>query len=91
MKNKIYKYELKQTDNQVLEIKGFVDFLKVAEQDEKLYAWCIVNTLMDELYTAEIIIIGTGHEISRNMVTNKHTHFDSVIMSSGLVWHIFIT
>ena len=85
----IYKYELKITDEQYVEIEGFNGFLKVAEQNGILYLWCIVNKDDKSIYTAEINIQGTGNPIKYNTKIHTGSYFDSVLMSNGLVWHVF--
>ena len=91
----IHKYELKKQVQQFLEIKGFVDYLKVAEQNGNLCLWVLVNTDETYTYTSIVYIVGTGNRISRDeesdTMIHKGTHFDSVLMSNGLVWHLFIT
>ena len=86
----IYKYQLKITDTQYLEITGFNGFLKVAEQNGNLYLWCIVNKEDNSIYTAEINIVGTGSQIIHNTKIYQGSYFDSVLTSNGLVWHVFI-
>lgn len=91
----IHKYELKIQDKQFVEITGFVDYLKVAEQNGKLCLWVLVNTDETYTYTSNVYIVGTGNRISKDeessTMIHKGTHFDSVLMSNGLVWHLFIT
>jgi hypothetical protein len=86
---KIYKYELLVCDIQKIQVTGFIHYLKVAEQDGKLFLWCLVNTEYDCPYEVNISIVGTGNSIEDNNV-NSNTYFDSVLMSNGLVWHVFI-
>lgn len=83
----IYKYELKIKDEQKVEISGMREFLKIAEQNGNLCLWCLVETNDKEVYTAEVVIVGTGHKIDSHLF-NKSTYFDSVVMSNGLVWHV---
>ena len=85
----IYKYDLQITDKQSVEITGFESFLKVAEQNGKLCLWCIVNPDIKHVYKAEISIVGTGLPISYKPNVMKSNHLDSVVMSDGLVWHVF--
>jgi len=83
----IYKYELKIQDQYQLDITGMREFLKIAEQDGKLYLWCLVETESEENYIVDVYIQGIGNKIT-NASFNKRTYFDSVIMSNGLVWHV---
>ncbi len=86
----IYKYQLKITDRQFIEIKGFNGFLKVAEQGGNLCLWCYLNIRDNSIYTSEINIVGTGIAIKENSKLNLRCYFDTVFMKNGLVWHIFI-
>ena len=85
----IYKYDLKITDEQFVEIAGFHSFLKVAEQNGNLCLWCIVDTGIKHIYTAEINIVGTGTPVKFKTKIKHTSHLGSVVMSNGLVWHIF--
>jgi hypothetical protein len=83
----IYKYEIEMKDHSQINIKGFRGFLKVGEQDESLFLWCLVETSDDINHTIDVYIQGTGTRIN-NSSFSKSNYFDSVIMSNGLVWHI---
>ena len=83
----IYKYEIEIKDHSQINIKGFRGFLKVGEQDESLFLWCLVETSDDINHTIDVYIQGTGTQINNNSFS-KSNYFDSVIMSNGLVWHI---
>ena len=91
----IHKYKLKIQDKQFVEITGFVDYLKVAEQNGNLYLWVLVNADETYTYTSNVYIVGTGNRISKDeesqTMVHKGTYFDSVLMSNGFVWHLFIT
>lgn len=91
----IHKYELKIQDKQVVKITGFIDYLKVDEQNGNLCLWVLVNTDETYVHTLNVYIVGTGNRISKDeesdTMIHKGTYFDSVSMSNGLVWHLFIT
>jgi len=85
---KIFKYEFKIKDIQEIEISGFRKILKISEQNEKLYLWCLVETLDKDITPLKVSIFGTGQEI--NFETPIHSYLDTILMTDGLVWHIFI-
>ena len=80
-----------------MEIEGFIKFLKVAEQNGNLCLWCLVSREYKFTYRAEIYIVGTGavvaplanNSITDNYKIHERSYFDSVLMSDGLVWHVF--
>ena len=82
----IYKYELSITDGpQTIHLSGHSEPLKVAEQNGKLLMW--VQTCTDcELEPWVFRVSGTGHEIDNEL---DLVHIDTVLMSNGLVWHVF--
>ena len=89
---KIYKYVLEITDRQVIEIgKQYATPLSVGEQNGKLVMWAVVEDdfakrglIGNDNYEIVVDIIGTG----RNCETNKR-FLGTVVMSYGLVWHVF--
>jgi hypothetical protein len=83
--NTIHKYELEITESQMISPPSTRRLLKVAEQNGKLNIWFAVDDAMEDEHTL-IHIVGTGHEIPDHCV---NSHIDSVLMSNGLVWHIF--
>ena len=88
MSFKIYKHRLIITDTQEVKISGWKCWLKVAEQNGNLCLWYLVDTEEDSFEAFDIYIIGTGNPIDINNI-NLNLHLDSVVMSSGLVWHVF--
>ena len=86
--NTIYKYALKITDNQVIQIPKQNGALSVGEQRGTLCLWALVNTT-DILVDAHIKIIGTGHPID-DLDLQIWTFLGTVQMNNGLVFHIFV-
>jgi uncharacterized protein CbrC (UPF0167 family) len=86
---RIHKFIIKETDKQIVQIQGFQYFLKAAEQNGNLCVWCMVDTSQKHEYPAEITLIGTGNPIENDYRVLKAYHIDTVLMSHGLVWHIF--
>ncbi len=80
----IYKYELKIDNINTIIMPAEHVILKVAEQDGKLFFWAEVDTSTEEIGKI-FMIYGTGQELSHG----GYEYFDSVIMSNGLVWHIY--
>ena len=86
---RILKYELKITDRQSILLKQFARPLAVAEQNGKLMLWAAVGTDVDATgykYEIAVEIVGTGHSVTLNKLK---PHIGSVVMSNGLVWHVF--
>jgi len=86
--NVIHKHKLQQVDFQTLTLSLDSAVLKVAEQDGELTVWVLKGT-QESKCTVEFMILGTGQNISVDM--NRYEHLDTVLMSSGLVWHVFCT
>ena len=84
----IYKYELELEDSQEIPVAGFLKALKVDEQNGKLFLWCLVDTDYNRGRGLNVAIVGTGNKMESYI--NNDAYFDTVIMSNGLVWHIFI-
>jgi len=80
----IYKYPLAITNVQPITIPEDHVLLKVAEQNGELFVWIEVDTDSADM-TGHFVIKGTGHELD---MYGFH-YLDSVLMSNGLVWHVF--
>ena len=74
---KIFKYEIK--------IKEFQE-IKVAEQNESLFLWCVVNDEYTDIIKKTVCVFGTGHELPIYIPN----YFDTVVMKNGLVWHVYL-
>ena len=88
---KIYKYKLEITDEQVIPfpVDQIAIPLSVAEQRGELVLWAFVSTHSDMISSNELYvrIIGTGNPITDEI--NLNTFVGTVVMSNGLVWHVF--
>lgn len=86
---RVWKYELKTTDRQVIELPSQHQVLHVDEDPQgggRLALWAAVRPVPDqELYRLEIVIFGTGHAFP---VEGDMSHLGSVV-SQGFVWHVF--
>ena len=87
--NKIYKYELKIEDGpQVLQLPVHIRSFRgrVAEQHEKIMLWArIYPNYPPSKFT--FYVFGTGHNIDDAL---DIIWLDTIIMTNGLVWHIFM-
>ncbi|RLD64542.1 MAG: hypothetical protein DRJ01_00480 [Bacteroidetes bacterium] len=88
--NLIHKQELEIYDINILHLPYNSKILKVAEQDEKLMVWYIYDYSYIEKKEKRIFYIyGTGNPIDTYDVRTRE-HIDTILMSNGLVWHIFL-
>lgn len=84
---KVYKYPLRVTDEQEIEIPYNAECLSVQMQDGQVCLWALVNpdAVMSKL---RILIAGTGHPIDENEIFKYISTFQ---MHGGkLVFHAFI-
>ena len=86
----IWKAVLEITDKQTLSVPKGAKFLSVANQNEKLCAWFLVEGDTDfelALETKTICIFGTGGPIPDKF---KGEFIGTVLMYDGaLAWHVF--
>jgi len=75
---KIYKYELKITDEQEIDGYCWFNVIHAGEQDGKLFIWAEVDTETDAR-KVNFAVYGTGHEIKGDSTIYEK----SVQMSSG--------
>jgi hypothetical protein len=92
---KIYKQELELIDEQSLKLKSTDRVIKVAEQDGKLMIWYITDTSLNLPEKSRgFSIRGTGHDLGTAAMLGTR-YLDTVVMStgisSGLVWHVFMS
>lgn len=82
-----FKYKLPIVDG-IIEIelptKGGVT--EIVEQNEELFIWALVDA-NTPLKTKKFIMFPTGKQIEE---IHKLRFIKTVVMSNGLVWHIFI-
>lgn len=82
--NTIYKYPLKRTDIQTLELTDRAQILSVQLQGGELTLWARLNT-HDMKTICTIYIIGTGHDIPYEV----SLFYITTVMDGDYVWHIF--
>jgi len=81
----IYKYKLRITDCQTIDLPINSHFLSVQVQDDEICLWVLLdpNSTMREII--EIHIFGTGNPIK---FSNSLKFIDTVQLN-GFVWHVF--
>lgn len=83
---KIYKYQLKVIDKQVVLMPFGAEIFCVQMQNGHPTIWAAVDE-MNSLTQRTIAIAGTGHELGE---TAKGKYIGTVQMDGGsLVWHVF--
>ena len=90
---KIYKYPLEIIDRQIIPTGSVVATpLSVAEQGGVLTMWVELDAdtiplhLVHESYEIDVDIVGTGSPYNND---EDKRFVGTVVMSSGLVWHVF--
>jgi len=85
---KIYKYTLKPTDFQILELPKKSNIISVIEQNNQIVLYAIINDNMSETELYDIMIKGTGHDLPENF--DLYTFLNSVNLIDGsLIFHVF--
>lgn len=88
MAKKPFKYQIKVTDTQKVNMPALAKILTVQFQEERgLYLWAIVDPEMD-ITERTIVIYGTGHPTDLHEV--NYDYIGTVQERDGtLVWHVF--
>ena len=84
----IYKYNLMITGHQQIQLPIGADVLSAKEQNGNLCIWAMVDTDKSDIML-DVYIQGTGQP---STLPERHQirFIDSVEMSNGLVWHIYV-
>ena len=82
--NKIYKYQRDKINGTVTLPVGS-NILDIEYQEDNLFLWALVDTLINETEDVELEIGGTGWDIE-NPDQLKHL---KTLHHKGFVWHIF--
>ena len=88
MSKTIWRFELKTTDNQTIEMPVNAEILTVQTQNEIPCIWAFV----DPTETKEnrfIEIFGTGHEISQDENVNRNYLGTYQLNGGSLIFHVF--
>lgn len=88
IQNKVLKYELEITSSQMIDMPIGSRIISAKEQRGKLCIWAL-SDLRCSNKSKEIKIVGTGHDIDYDIGEYYFNFVDTVVMSDGLVWHIF--
>lgn len=92
MHNKIFKYELEIKDFQEIDFPVGTNVISVKEQNGKLCIWAEVDVrCLNSLRDKSIAIVGTGHDINFQIGDFHYVFIDTVVMSNGLVLHVYIS
>ena len=83
----IRKFPIAISNYQHVELPQSAKILKAAEQDGLLYIWVLLDPNDKDLFSREIRVYGTGNNIPAP--DPLLSHIDTVLMSDGLVWHVF--
>lgn len=87
MKRSIYKYQLKITDQQCLNLPIGAKILYIQNQNENLCLWALIDTEQLKAKTHTILCFGTGHPIPEQISIE---FIGTVQFSYGsLVFHVF--
>lgn len=80
----IYKYPLKITDVQEIELPVDYQILSAQLQNGVINLWALVDPCVRK-YKITILIHGTGHPLA----SFENKKFISTVQQGPLVWHIF--
>ena len=89
MKNVIYKFNIDISDLQTINVNEGARVISAKEQSANLITIWVLTDLDSKQRPKNIQVIGTGNLIEYNVSSNDWDFVDTVIMSNGLVWHIF--
>lgn len=84
----IYKYELKITDHQIINIARCIKVLSVANQNNALVMYCLIADEEDIIGEIEVCIIGTGNHFEP-LDTSWNFRGTHVMWAGKLVWHVW--
>lgn len=87
MEKYIYKYPIKITDNQTIELPEYAQILDVQIQNDVPVLWALVDP-KEKPQKIDIEIIGTGNPITNHCVCREY--ISTIQLKGGnLVYHIF--
>lgn len=88
IENRIFKYQLEIIGSQKIDMPIGSQILSAKEQGGQLCVWALVD-FRNTNKPKEIMIVGTGNEIDFAIGYYGMNFVDTVVMSNGLVWHVF--
>lgn len=83
---RIWKYELKISDHQMIEMPIESEILSVKVQDNELCLWAKVDTKRST-ETRVIEVFGTGNPVYMDMGVSRR--FIETVVMDPFVWHVF--
>lgn len=83
--SQIFKYPLALEPTQVLQLPIGARILTVKEQNDVPTIWAVVDQT-EQLADVQVKIVATGEEFE----LDPWRYMSTVLMSNGLVWHIFM-
>jgi hypothetical protein len=83
----IYKYELKVTDNQVVEIHDEHKILNAQLQDGRICMWVGVDTDTKKV-PVNVKLVGTGNPIDQKELEGYD--YLATVQEGFFVWHVFV-
>jgi hypothetical protein len=82
----IWKYPLKITDEQTIDIPAYGEILSVQVQDSTPCIWVLVNPIV-ETEPRHFEIYGTGNPFEVDL--GEHREFIGTFQQDGGVWYLF--
>jgi hypothetical protein len=86
MTRTIWKYPLKITDEQTIDIPEYGEILSVQVQNSDPCIWVLVNPT-EETEPRVFEIFGTGHPLEVDLAVSRE--FIGTFQQHGGVWHLF--
>lgn len=83
---KIYKYKLKITDEQMLTLPKYSEYVNCSMQDGELCVWILVDPDEKEMFTMKVLVIGTGNPIEHDL---DYYEYMNTVFDRTFVWHIY--
>jgi len=84
--NYIYKYQLKVTNVQSIEMPSDAEILTVQNQNDIVTLWAKIDSNNTIVAERTIVIIGTGHPFKN--VMGRFNKYIGTVMVGSLVWHV---
>lgn len=85
----IWKYNLKTTDRQGINMPLGAEILSVGVQTEKVYLWALIDSEQKKESLHEIEIFGTGNPIYSNKKCKRKFIGTYQLMDGNFVGHVF--
>jgi hypothetical protein len=87
---KIFKYEIKFRDKQVINLPLGADILNIQYQEStnQICLWAVVDPNCEETTKYNVYIVGTGHEITEDV--DYFMGYFSTVQVGSFDWHIFL-